>query len=84
MLLTALIVFGGAQALTRVAAPSSGPAGASPSVAGENIIAYDVDRLLGFGTVRCWRFEANTGSSDNPTTGSRSQRRSGWPGNVGS
>jgi hypothetical protein len=45
-LLTALIVFGGAQALTRVAAPSSGPAGASPSVAGENIIAYDVDRLF--------------------------------------
>ena len=45
-LLTALIAFGGAQALTRVAAPSSGPAGASTSVAGENIIAYDVDRLF--------------------------------------
>ena len=45
-LLTALIVFGGAQALTRVAAPSSGPAGPSTSVAGENIIAYDVDRLF--------------------------------------
>ena len=45
-LLTALIVFGGAQALTRVAAPSSGPAGTSTRVAGENIIAYDVDRLF--------------------------------------
>ena len=45
-LLTALIVFGGAQALTRVAAPSSGPAGPSTSVAGENIIAYDIDRLF--------------------------------------
>jgi hypothetical protein len=45
-LLTALIAFGGTQALTRLAAPSSGPAGASTSVAGENIIAYDVDRLF--------------------------------------
>jgi hypothetical protein len=42
-LLTALIAFGGAQALTRLAAPSGGP---STSVAGENIIAYDVDRLF--------------------------------------
>jgi hypothetical protein len=45
-LLTALIAFGGAQALTRLAAPSSGPAGPSTSVAGENIIAYDLDRLF--------------------------------------
>jgi hypothetical protein len=45
-LLTALIAFGGAQALTRLAAPSSGPAGASTSVAGENLIAYDLDRLF--------------------------------------
>jgi hypothetical protein len=45
-LLTALIVFGGAQALTRVAVPSSGPAGVATSVAGENIIAYDVDRMF--------------------------------------
>ena len=45
-LLTALIAFGGAQALTRLAAPSSGPAGSSTSVAGENIIAYDLDRLF--------------------------------------
>jgi hypothetical protein len=45
-LLTALIAFGGAQSLTRLAAPSSGPAGPSTSVAGENIIAYDIDRLF--------------------------------------
>jgi hypothetical protein len=36
-LLTALIAFGGAQSLTRLAAPSSGSAGASTSVGGENI-----------------------------------------------
>jgi hypothetical protein len=45
-LLAALIAFGGAQALTRLAAPSSGPAGSSTSVAGENLIAYDLDRLF--------------------------------------
>jgi hypothetical protein len=45
-LLTALIAFGGAQSLTRLAAPASGPAGPSTSVAGENIIAYDIDRLF--------------------------------------
>ena len=45
-LLTALIAFGGAQTLTRLAAPSSGPAGPSTSVAGENLIAYDLDRLF--------------------------------------
>jgi hypothetical protein len=45
-LLTALIAFGGAQALTRLAAPSSGSAGPSASVGGENIIAYDIDRLF--------------------------------------
>jgi hypothetical protein len=45
-LLTALITFGGAQSLTRLAAPSSGPAGPSTSVAGENVIAYDIDRLF--------------------------------------
>ena len=45
-LLMALIVFGGTQALTRLAAPSSGAAGPSTSVAGENIIAYDLDRLF--------------------------------------
>jgi hypothetical protein len=45
-LLAALIAFGGAQALTRLAAPSSGPAGSSTSVADENLIAYDLDRLF--------------------------------------
>jgi hypothetical protein len=45
-LLTAVIAFGGAQSLTRLAAPSTGTAGPSTSVAGENIIAYDIDRLF--------------------------------------
>src|SRR5215208_8058788 len=45
-LLTAVIAFGGAQSLTRLAAPSSGSAGPSTSVAGENVIAYDIDRLF--------------------------------------
>ena len=45
-LLTALIAFGGAQSLTRLAAPSTGSAGPSTSVGGENIIAYDIDRLF--------------------------------------
>src|SRR5215211_9429860 len=37
-LLTALLIFGGAQSLTRLAAPSTGTAGPSTSVGGENII----------------------------------------------
>jgi hypothetical protein len=45
-LLTALIAFGGAQSLTRLAAPSNGSAGPSTSVGSENIIAYDIDRLF--------------------------------------
>jgi hypothetical protein len=45
-LLTALLIFGGAQSLTRLAAPSTGTAGPSTSVAGENIIAFDLDRLF--------------------------------------
>jgi hypothetical protein len=45
-LLTALIAFGGAQSLTRLAAPASGSAGPSTSVGSENIIAYDIDRLF--------------------------------------
>jgi hypothetical protein len=32
--------------LTRLAAPSGGPSGTAQSVAGENIIAYDLDRLF--------------------------------------
>jgi hypothetical protein len=45
-LLTALLLFGGAQSLTRLAAPSTGTAGPSTSVGGENIIAFDIDRLF--------------------------------------
>jgi len=45
-LLTALLIFGGAQSLTRLAAPSTGTAGPSTSVGGENIIAFDIDRLF--------------------------------------
>ena len=45
-LLTGLLAIGAAQSLTRLAAPSGGPAGASTSVGGENIIAYDLDRLF--------------------------------------
>src|SRR5215203_2931597 len=45
-LLTALLIFGGAQSLTRLAAPSTGSAGPSTSVGGENIIAFDIDRLF--------------------------------------
>jgi hypothetical protein len=45
-LLTALIAFGGAQSLMRLAAPSTGSAGPSASVGGENVIAYDIDRLF--------------------------------------
>jgi hypothetical protein len=35
-----------AQSAARLAAPSSGPAGLSTSVAGENLIAFDLDRLF--------------------------------------
>jgi hypothetical protein len=45
-LLTALIGLATAQSLTRVAAPSGGQAGPSTSVGGENLIAYDLDRLF--------------------------------------
>jgi hypothetical protein len=45
-LLTALIALATAQSLTRLAAPSSGQAGPSTSVGGENLIAYDLDRLF--------------------------------------
>jgi hypothetical protein len=45
-LLTGLLAFGAAQATTRLAAPSGGPAGPATSVGGENIIAYDLDRLF--------------------------------------
>jgi hypothetical protein len=45
-LLTALIGLATAQSLTRLAAPSGGQAGPSTSVGGENLIAYDLDRLF--------------------------------------
>jgi hypothetical protein len=45
-LLTGLLLAGAATAMTRLAAPSGGPAGPATSVAGENIIAFDLDRLF--------------------------------------
>lgn len=45
-LLTALLALATAQAVTRLAAPTGGTAGPGSSVAGENIIAYDLDRLF--------------------------------------
>jgi hypothetical protein len=45
-LLTGLMLFMAAQAATRLAAPSAGAAGPATSVGGENIIAYDLDRLF--------------------------------------
>ena len=45
-LFTALLLLLVASAATRLAAPSGGAAGASTSVAGENTVAFDIDRLL--------------------------------------
>jgi hypothetical protein len=45
-LLTALIGLATAQSLTRLAAPPGGQAGPSTSIGGENLIAYDLDRLF--------------------------------------
>lgn len=45
-LLTGLLALGAAQAVTRLAAPSTGQAGPAASATGENIIAYDLDRLF--------------------------------------
>jgi hypothetical protein len=45
-LLTVLLLLLAASAGTRLAAPSAGAAGPGASVAGENIIAFDLDRLL--------------------------------------
>ena len=61
--LAALLAFATAQSLTRLAAPAGGPAGPSASVAGENIIAYDLDRLFrgdrrGEGDINSIRAEA--------------------------
>jgi hypothetical protein len=45
-LLTGLLALGAAQGLTRLAAPSSGASGTAASVGGENIVAYDLDKLF--------------------------------------
>jgi hypothetical protein len=45
-LLTGLLALGAAQAVARLAALSTGQAGPTASVTGENIIAYDLDRLF--------------------------------------
>ena len=45
-LFTALLLLLAASAATRLAAPSGGAAGPSTSVAGENTVAFDIDRLL--------------------------------------
>jgi hypothetical protein len=45
-LFAALLALAIAQMTPRLAAPSSGSAGPSASIAGENIIAFDLDRLL--------------------------------------
>ena len=45
-LLTGLLALGAAQAVARLAAPSTGQAGPAASVTGENIIGYDLDRLF--------------------------------------
>ncbi len=45
-LLTGLLAFATLQALPRLGAPTSNTAGPSTSVAGENIIAFDLDRLF--------------------------------------
>jgi hypothetical protein len=45
-LLTGLLALGAVQATTRLAAPSGSSAGPATSVAGENLIALDLDRLF--------------------------------------
>jgi hypothetical protein len=45
-LLTVVLVLAAASASIRLAAPSGGNAGPATSVAGENTIAFDIDRLL--------------------------------------
>jgi hypothetical protein len=45
-LLTVILLLLAASASTRLAAPSAGAVGPGASVAGENIIAFDLDRLL--------------------------------------
>jgi hypothetical protein len=45
-LLTGLLVLAAAQTVSRLAAPSGGMAGPAASVGGENILAYDLDKLF--------------------------------------
>jgi hypothetical protein len=45
-LLTGLIAVAAIQAMPRLAAPSGATSGPSASIAGENILAYDLDRLF--------------------------------------
>jgi hypothetical protein len=45
-LLSASLLLGAASSATRLAAPSGGSVGPATSVAGENIIAFDIDRLF--------------------------------------
>ena len=45
-LLTGLLALGAAQATSRLAAPSGSSAGPATSVGGENLIAYDLDKLF--------------------------------------
>jgi hypothetical protein len=46
MILTLLMTWAAAQSVTRLTAPTAGQAGNAQSVSGENIIAFDLDRLL--------------------------------------
>jgi hypothetical protein len=46
LMLTVLMTWATAQSLTRLSAPSGGQSGTAQSVAGENIIAFDLDRLF--------------------------------------
>jgi hypothetical protein len=46
LVLTVLMTWAAAQSLTRLAVPSGNPSGTVQSVAGENIIAFDLDRLF--------------------------------------
>jgi hypothetical protein len=46
MVISVLMASAAAQSLTRLAAPAGGPVGSAQSVAGENMIAFDLDRLF--------------------------------------
>jgi hypothetical protein len=46
IVLTVLMTWAAAQSFARVAAPSAGSPGAAQSIAGENLIAYDLDQLF--------------------------------------